>query len=353
MSTRTERFRHWRAELTPVSRVVLATGAAAVALAVGGTVALVVARGATPYERLLATIASGAMTANLAAAAVLGALAAVAGFASYRSMPTKPAREATISGAALGVQAALLGAFLLWFREGENFDLFIRQNFRLDRLAGFGGAFLNGAKNTVVLAAAGEFIGIVLGVLLALLILSNRIVVRAPARTYINFFRGTPLVWQLSFIYFGMVLGMRLPINVYQTAILVLGLNAAAYSAEIFRAGIQSIERGQMEAARSLGMTYLQAMRYVVLPQAVRRVIPPLTNEFIILIKDTSLVFVLGVTAAQRELFAVGRDAYSELFNATLYLGSVIGYLAITLPMIRVVTALERRLRSGLTGVVG
>jgi polar amino acid transport system permease protein len=332
---------------------VLALGAIGIALALGGTIALVVTRGLTPYERLLETIASKAMTANLWAAVVFGLAAAGVGYATFRVMPTKPAREAAVSGAALGVQAALLGAFLLWFREGENFDLFIRQNFRFDRLAGFGDAFLNGAKNTVILAALGEAIGIALGVFFALLILSNRVVVRAPARTYINFFRGTPLVWQLSFIYFGMVLGMRLPIDVYQTAILVLGLNAAAYSAEIFRAGIQSIERGQMEAARSLGMSYLQAMRYVILPQAVRRVIPPLTNEFIILIKDTSLVFVLGVTAAQRELFAVGRDAYSELFNATLYLGSVIGYLAITLPMIRVVTALERKLRSGLAGVVG
>jgi ABC-type amino acid transport system permease subunit len=132
---------------------------------------------------------------------------------------------------------------------------------------------------------------------------------------------------------------------------LILGLNAAAYSAEIFRAGIQSIERGQIEAARSLGMSYLQAMRYVILPQAFRRVIPPLTNEFVILIKDTSLVFFLGVTAGQRELFAVGRDAYAETFNATPYIGTVLGYLAITLPMIRAVTWLERKLRSGLVGV--
>ncbi|MDQ3941395.1 MAG: ABC transporter permease subunit, partial [Actinomycetota bacterium] len=101
------------------------------------------------------------------------------------------------------------------------------------------------------------------------------------------------------------------------------------------------------------GMSYLQSMRYVVLPQAIRRVIPPLTNEFIILIKDTSLIFILGLTAAQRELFGIARDAYSETFNATPYIGAVLGYLAVCLPMIRIVTWLEKKMRSGLTGIIG
>jgi polar amino acid transport system permease protein len=275
------------------------------------------------------------------------------GFGTYKVMPTKAARETAISGAALGIQAVLLAALFLFFRTGERFPLLVRQNFSFDILGDFGREFLTGARNTVILAAGGEFFGIVLGLFLAMLILSRRAVVRAPARTYINFFRGTPLIWQLSFIFAAVVLTARLPVTVFQVGILVLGLNAGAYSAEIFRAGIQSIERGQIEGARSLGMTYLQAMRYVILPQAFRRVIPPLTNEFIILIKDTSLIFVLGLTESQRELFGIGRDAYSETFNATPYLGSVLGYLAITLPMIWVVTKLERKLRSGLTGIVG
>ena len=191
----------------------------------------------------------------------------------------------------------------------------------------------------------------VLGLVLAVFAISNRRVVRAPARVYINFFRGTPLLWQLQFFFFGLVLGLRLGLTAYQTAILVLGLNAGAYTAEIFRAGIQSIERGQFEAARSLGMGYLQALRYVVIPQGFRRVIPPLTNEFVILIKDTSLVAVLGLTFAQQELMATSRDIYNQTFNATPYLAAAAGYLAITLPLIRAVNWLEKRLRSGLTGI--
>ena len=103
--------------------------------------------------------------------------------------------------------------------------------------------------------------------------------------------------------------------------------------AEIFRAGVQSIERGQFEAARSVGMSYPRALRHIILPQAFRRVIPPLTNEFVILIKDTSLVSVLGLTFAQQELMSVGREIYASSGNATAFLGSAAGYLAITLPL--------------------
>jgi polar amino acid transport system permease protein len=178
-------------------------------------------------------------------------------------------------------------------------------------------------------------------------------VVRAPARVYINFFRGTPLIWQISFFGIGIVPALRLPISMYTVAILVLGLNLAAYSAEVYRSGIQSLERGQLEASRSLGLSYGQSMRYVVVPQAVRRVIPPLLNEFVILIKDTALVSVLGLTLAQRELLGMGRSLYSQSFDATAWLGAAAGYLIITLPLIRVVTVVEKRMRSGLSSVTG
>jgi His/Glu/Gln/Arg/opine family amino acid ABC transporter permease subunit len=210
-----------------------------------------------------------------------------------------------------------------------------------------------GAKNTLILAAAGELFGIILGLILATFAISKRAVVRAPARTYINLFRGTPLLWQLMVIYFGFSLGLRLNFPTYATAILAFTLNTGAYSAEVFRAGIQSIERGQMEAARGLGMSYLQAMRYAVVPQAVRRVIPPLMNEFVILIKDTSLVIFLGLSASQRELLSVGQQGYSNTFNGTFFIAAGIGYLIITLPLIRIVNWVESRLRSGLVGVSG
>ena len=326
-----------------------------------GSIRLLVSNGLTPYQRIVDTALSSTQTTILWTSIGLGVAAVIVGFSTFKIMPTKAARETSISGAALGIQAILISALYMFFRAGEKFDLLIRQNFSFKILKGIDEStgeqltqsFVDGAKNTVILAASGEGLGIALGLALAMLILSSRVVVRAPARLYINFFRATPLIWQLAFLYAGLVLAARLPISVYQVGILVLGLNAGAYSAEIFRAGIQSIERGQIEASRSLGMSYMQSMLYVVLPQAVRRVIPPLTNEFIILIKDTSLIFILGLTETQRELFGIGRDAYSATFNATPYVGSVLGYLVVTLPMIRVVTWLEKKLRSGLTGIVG
>ena len=353
MTARVEAVRSWYRDQSTISLAAGAAGALAVATVVVGGPLLFVVNGLVPHERLLDTARGRAMTTLLGPGIDVAAAAIAVGFGTYKRMVTKAARETAISGGALGIQAVLLAALFLFFRAGEKFPLLVRQNFSFDVLGEFGREFVTGARNTVILAGGGEFFGIVLGLFLAMLILSSRAVVRAPARTYINFFRGTPLIWQLSFIFAAVVLTARLPVSVFQVGILVLGLNAGAYSAEIFRAGIQSIERGQIEAARSLGMSYLKAMRYVILPQAFRRVIPPLTNEFIILIKDTSLIFVLGLTESQRELFGIGRDAYSETFNATPYLGSVLGYLAITLPMIWVVTRLERRLQSGLTGVIG
>ena len=214
-------------------------------------------------------------------------------------------------------------------------------------------SFIKGAKNTLVLSGAGATLGFALGLVLALFTMSKRSVVRAPARVYINFFRGTPLIWQISFAGIGFVPALGLNLDMYTIAILVLGLNLAAYSSEVYRAGIQSLERGQIEASRTLGLSYFQSMRYVIVPQAIRRVIPPLLNEFVILIKDTSLVSVLGLTIAQKELLGVSRNFYSSTFDATAWLGAAAGYLIITLPMIWIVTIVEKRLRSGLTSVIG
>jgi polar amino acid transport system permease protein len=130
-------------------------------------------------------------------------------------------------------------------------------------------------------------------------------------------------------------------------------MNMGAYSAEVFRAGIQSVEKGQTEAARSLGLSYSKSMRYVIVPQAVRRVIPPLMNEFVILIKDTSLVAILGLSAAEYEIFSFSRSFFSDSRNASIFLGTAAAYLAVTLPLIWVVNRVERRLRSGLVGIAG
>ncbi len=308
--------------------------------------------GALGTCHIITALNSTAETSLLWLAAIVGIAATVAAFYFFRRMPSKRMREQVIAGGVLGSQALLIALFVLWFRSGEGATRFANQFLNFDVLSGSVGSFVNGAKFTVMLAAGGELGGIILGLTLSLLALSGRKSVRAPARVYINFFRGTPLIWQLTVFYFGLA-GLGLNLSAFQTGLLVFSLNTGAYSAEVFRAGIQSIERGQMEAARSLGMTYLQAMRYAIVPQAVRRVIPPLMNEFVILIKDTALVVVLGVVLSEREMFSVAQDGYASSANSTFYVAAAIGYLIITLPLIRLVTFVESRLRTGLTGIVG
>ena len=351
MRARRERVREWFSDQNVVSLTVGAVGASALALLIVGSLTLILWNGIIPFESLLDSITSRTQSVILWVSVWLGVAGVVGGTLTYRRMPTKASRNAAVAGGVLGGQAILFSALYLWFRAGDT-EIFVRNFLQFEKFEDLTSEFLRGAMNTVILATSAEVLGIAIGMVLALFVLSKRPSIRAPARLYINVIRGTPLVWQLAFFSLVMIIGFGIfRRNPYPIAIIILGLNAGGYSAEIFRAGIQSIERGQFEAARSLGFSYLKAMRYAIIPQAIRRVIPPLTNEFVILIKDTSLVFVLGLTFAQRELLAVGRDAYSTTFNATPFLGSALGYLAVTIPMIRVVNWLEKRLRSGLIGV--
>jgi His/Glu/Gln/Arg/opine family amino acid ABC transporter permease subunit len=336
---------------------------------IGGGIALVLAApavtallaGMVPYERAVASFTSTPTLVLLLAGGALGVTAILWGFTAYGGMPTKRAREWAIAGGVLGIQALVAAGLLLAFRTFGDPDRFFFHFLNFGVVRGAVGEFIRAAGNTLMLAVIGELGGVVLGLLLALLTLSTRAVVRAPARVYINFFRGTPLIWQLSVFYFGMALGLGINLDfsigglefsaAYVTAMIVFVLNTAAYASEVFRAGIQSIERGQIEAARSLGMSYGQAMRYAIVPQAFRRVIPPLMNEFVILIKDTSLIVVLGLLPQNYELFTQAREGYADTFNATFFTAAAVGYLAVTLPLIRAVNAVERRLRSGLVGV--
>ena len=276
----------------------------------------------------------------------------VIGLRTYRRVDTRRKRDHLITGAVFGGQAVNFGVLLLIFVQSP--QKFALQFMNFYQLRGHDGwALVNGIKFTLLLAFGGEIGGIVIGLILALLEISGRRSVRAPATVYINVFRVTPLLVQLSIIYFGVNLGLGLHLSSFTVAIAVFALNMGAYSAEVFRAGIQSIERGQIEAARSVRMTYLQAMRYAIVPQAVRRVIPPLLNEFVILIKDTSLVIIIGLYLTQLDLFGAAQQGYSDTFSATFFVAAAIGYLIITLPMIWVVNRVERRLRSGLVGVTG
>ena len=337
-------------ESTNRSLAILGLGAATLMLSLVGTPVVITLKGWVPVDTLVAAFKSGTLHGVLIASAVGGVAAALAGFFGYRSMGTKVSREEALAGAFLGVQAVQLSAFLLWF-SGGNVEVFALNYLDFRALGPHIDTFLNAVKNTVVLAFSGQFFGILLGLTLSVLVISKRAVVRAPARMYINFFRGTPLVWQIIFIGVGIPIGLRVQIPTYTAAAIALSLNTGAYAAEVFRAGIQSIEKGQLEAARGLGMSYMQAMRYAVVPQAFRRVIPPLMNEFVILIKDTSLVLVLGLTASQRDLMSWGNFGVANFTNATFLIATALGYLAVTLPLIRIVNAVEKRLRSGLVGV--
>jgi polar amino acid transport system permease protein len=347
-----ERAPDTRGATAPLPLGIFVLGWVALGLAILGPLVVIWYYGTSPPASISKALKTDTTAVVLILALLAGVVAVVAGLLTYRKVPTRRQRNHAVAGAVLGLQAILIGGFVMVFRSGET--LVFSKNF-LDYqiLSGYGTLFLRGAKNTITLALIGEVGGIVLGLFLSVLTLSQLRVVRAPARAYINFFRGTPLLWQLSFFYFGLNLGLRLHLSPYQAAAMVFVLNSAAYIAETFRAGIQSIERGQMEAARSMGMSYLQAMRYAIVPQAIRRVIPPLMNEFVALIKDTSLVSVLGLSLFDRDLLAVANAGYSLTFNATFLMVVAFMYLAITLPLIWAVNKLERRLRSGLVGVAG
>ena len=179
---------------------------------------------------------------------------------------------------------------------------------------------------------------LVFGLVVALLRLSRWRVFRVPAIAYIELFRGTPALVQLFVIYFGLP-DIGLQPSPMQAAIIGLGLNGAAYLAEVYRAGIESIHRGQMEAALTLGMTPISAMRYIVLPQALRTMLPPITNFAIVLLKDTAVVFAVAVP----EIMAYARNLVTEtLQSAVVYLMAGAIYLCMTIPMARLATRLER-----------
>jgi polar amino acid transport system permease protein len=203
-------------------------------------------------------------------------------------------------------------------------------------------------RNTVVYTLSGFVFGLVLGLVIALMRLSSVAPYRWVAGIYIEIFRGLPAL--LIFIFVGVAVplafpGTEIPGGIYGKVALGLGLVAAAYMAETIRAGIQAVPKGQMEAARSLGFSHGRAMVSVIIPQAFRIVIPPLTNELVLLFKDSSLVLFLGVTLEERELTKYGRDLASQSANSTPILIAGLCYLLVTVPLSFVVRHLEARAR--------
>lgn len=178
-----------------------------------------------------------------------------------------------------------------------------------------------------------------LGILLAIIRISKIGLFRELAAAYIYVMRGTPLMLQIMFIYYGLPLMLNLQISDFPAAILAFVANYAAYFAEIFRGGIQSIPKGQYEGAKVLGFSYRQTMWHIVLPQVIKRVIPPLGNETITLLKDTSLVYIL----AMNDLMRVTRAFVQRDFDTTPFLVAAVFYLACTFVLTRILTYIEKR----------
>jgi polar amino acid transport system permease protein/cystine transport system permease protein len=203
------------------------------------------------------------------------------------------------------------------------------------------------AGMTVRIAAGAFVLAIVVGLVLALLQTLKIGIITLIARTYIEIVRGTPVLAQLFILYFGLTqVGIRF--TPVQAAILGLGFNGGAYLAEVFRAGIESIHSGQMEAALTVGMTPLSAMRYVILPQALNVVVPPTTNYSIALLKDTAIV---SAVAAPEIMFKARNLVMETYLSAQIYLLVAIMYLIMSLILAYISRRLERRLSiSGATG---
>lgn len=202
---------------------------------------------------------------------------------------------------------------------------------------------LKGAGMTLKLAIVAGLMGLVLGTVIGLARTWGNKWLSGILRVYIEVLRGTPVYTQLLIIGFGIpeITGWNL--NEFLIGVITIGINSSAYVAEIIRAGIQSVDKGQMEAARSLGMSKAQAMLFVVLPQAVKRVIPPLLNELITLIKESSLVATIALVELTRTAALVASRTYKPF---TAYVAAALIYLCINLTLSLVAERLERRLRT-------
>ncbi|MFD5213492.1 amino acid ABC transporter permease [Microbacterium sp. NPDC058345] len=206
-----------------------------------------------------------------------------------------------------------------------------------------------GLLNTLVISVSATVLGIVIGMILAVMGVARTAWLRVPARIYTDIFRGLPAILTILLIGQGFA---RMSQEIfgpspYPLGILALSLIAGAYIGEIFRAGIQSVERGQLEACRALGMTYGSAMRLVVVPQGIRRVLPALVNQFIAIVKDSSLVYFLGLLVTERELFRVGQDAAVLSGNLSPLVAAGVFYLVVTVPLTHLVNYFDNRFRTG------
>lgn len=212
----------------------------------------------------------------------------------------------------------------------------------IQQIIGWMPALIQATGVTLSLSVSSVLAGLVLSVFLALGKISKNHIISGISSAYIFFFRGTPLLMQLFFLYY--TLPQLIPaLNIsdqFTAAFIAFTLNIAAYLAEIIRAAIQSIDKGQLEASQALGLTYRQAMRLVIIPQSIKRMVPPICNEFVMVLKDTSLVSIIALTdlTFQTKIIAANKS------SALVYIPSMIIYLIITGVFTYVFNKLEKKL---------
>ena len=224
--------------------------------------------------------------------------------------------------------------------------------FNFKFLPKYGTLFIQGVECTLLLAVVSVLLAIIPALLLALMRLSKNRLIKGVSGAYITVFRSTPLLVQLMIISFGLFANFNVRYNLFGfipllnfvPCVVALALNSSAYVAEIFRAGILAVDAGQMEAARSLGLSKWQGMKLVVLPQAIKNVLPALANEIITMVKESSICMVLGICDL---MFAAKSTAGSTWISTGPYVLAAIIYFAINFPAGKAVEAVERRMRRG------
>lgn len=204
-------------------------------------------------------------------------------------------------------------------------------------LTKYGSFFITGLKYTLILSVVAAFFGLILGTILSFMKMSRNRILKWISTAYIEFIRGTPLLVQLLIVY----LAVPFDLGKVSAGILALTINSAAYVAEIIRSGIEGIDEGQMEASRSLGMSHWMSMRYIIVPQGFKNVLPVLGNEFIAIIKDSSLISVIGVTELMYSTSNVRAAIYTDAGPLAI---AALLYFIVTFTISRIVVRLERRL---------
>lgn len=216
--------------------------------------------------------------------------------------------------------------------------------------------YLIGAKNTILIAFFTVILGLIFGTLLALMRLSHKKPLKIIASSYVEFIRGTPLYVQILVIYYGLaylniqfpdipflepILGMNF--SDFMSCVITLSINSAAYVAEVVRAGIQAVDKGQMEAARSLGMSQRLAMKEIIIPQAIKNILPALGNEFVTVIKESSIVAVIGIADLMKKATIISGKTYKAFIP---FFVAAFVYFILTYSLSKLIGKFERRLKT-------